>query len=110
MPDLLTAVAEPHRRRLLQLLTHGEQSVNALAEQFEVSRSAVSQHLGLLVDARLVTRRRHGRCQYYRLAPTGLAALRAEFDAFWSSGLDQLADGALSPARYFLTVSDRAEE
>jgi DNA-binding transcriptional ArsR family regulator len=96
MPDLLAAVAEPTRRRLLQLLANGEQPVNTLAANFEVSRSAISQHLGVLVEAGLVTRRRSGRFQYYRLAPGGLAALRAELDVFWTDELDQLVFDALS--------------
>jgi DNA-binding transcriptional ArsR family regulator len=94
--DLLAAVAEPNRRRLLQLLTSGEQPVNALAAHFDVSRSAISQHLGVLVDAGLVTRRRSGRFQYYQLVPAGLAALRAELDTFWTNELDQLVFDALS--------------
>jgi DNA-binding transcriptional ArsR family regulator len=95
MTDLLAAVAEPNRRRLLQLLAPGEQSVNALAAHFDVSRSAISQHLGVLIDAGLVTRRRDGRFQYYQLAPSGLASLRAELDAFWTRELDQLVFDAL---------------
>jgi DNA-binding transcriptional ArsR family regulator len=96
MPDLLAAVAEPNRRRLLQLLANGEQSVNALAAHFDVSRSAISQHLGVLVEAGLVTRRRDGRFQYYSIAASGLAALRAELDAFWTNELDELVYDALS--------------
>jgi DNA-binding transcriptional ArsR family regulator len=96
MPDLLAAVAEPNRRRLLQLLAGGEQTVNALAARFDVTRSAISQHLGVLVAAGLVTRRRDGRFQHYRLAPAGLAALRAELDAFWTAELDDLVYDALS--------------
>jgi DNA-binding transcriptional ArsR family regulator len=94
-PDLLAAVAEPNRRRLLQLLAAGEQSVNVLAGRFDVSRSAISQHLGVLVAAGLVTRRRSGRFQYYALRPAGLAALRAELDAFWTNELDALVFDAL---------------
>jgi DNA-binding transcriptional ArsR family regulator len=94
--DLLAAVAEPTRRRLLQLLAPGEQSVNALASHFDVSRSAISQHLGVLVDAGLVTRRREGRFQHYQIAPSGLAALRVELDSFWTQELDQLVYDALS--------------
>src|ERR1022692_2359537 len=69
MPDLVAAVAEPNRRRLLQLLGHGEQTVTALASNFTVSRSAISQHLGVLAEAGLVASRRDGRFQYYRLEP-----------------------------------------
>jgi DNA-binding transcriptional ArsR family regulator len=94
VPDLLAAVGEPHRRRLLHLLAGGEQTVNALAAHFAVTRSAISQHLGVLIAAGLVTRRRDGRFQRYRLAPSGLAALRAELDAFWTHELDQLVNEA----------------
>ena len=90
MPDLVVAVAEPNRRRLLQLLGHGEQTVTQLATNFTVSRSAISQHLGLLADLGLVTSRRAGRYQYYRLDARGMAALRAQLDSFWTGELDQL--------------------
>ena len=69
MPDLVAAVAEPNRRRLLQLLGHGEQTVTVLASHFTVSRSAILQHLGVLAGAGLVESRRVGRFQRYRLKP-----------------------------------------
>ena len=96
MPDLVAAVAEPNRRRLLQLLGHGEQTVTVLAGNFNVSRSAISQHLGVLAEAGLVASRRDGRFQYYRLEPAGMAALRAELDSFWTHELDNLASDALT--------------
>jgi uncharacterized protein (TIGR03086 family) len=99
VPDLVAAVAEPNRRRLLQLLGHGEQTVTALAGNFAVSRSAISQHLGVLAEAGLVVSRRDGRFQYYRLIPEGVAALRAELTAFWTSELDQLVSDACDIAR-----------
>jgi DNA-binding transcriptional ArsR family regulator len=98
--DLVAAVAEPNRRRLLQLLGHGEQTVTQLASHFTVSRSAISQHLGVLADVGLVVSRRAGRFQYYRLDAGGMAALRAELDSFWTRELDQLVrDAAPLPAR-----------
>jgi DNA-binding transcriptional ArsR family regulator len=111
VPDLLATVAEPTRRRLLQLLTSGEAPVNTLASHFGVSRSAISQHLGVLVDAGLVTRRRDGRFQHYRLAPAGLAALRAELDSFWTQELDHLVYDALSsPAAAPLAASPERQQ
>jgi len=86
----MTAEFETHRRRLLQLLGHGEQTVTQLAGNFTVSRSAISQHLGVLAVLGLVTSRRQGKFQYYRLDPRGMAALRAELDAFklWLAFID----------------------
>jgi DNA-binding transcriptional ArsR family regulator len=100
VPDLVTAVAEPNRRRLLQLLGQGEQTVTGLASNFSVSRSAISQHLGVLAEAGLVTSRREGRFQCYRLEPRGMMALRAELDAFWTRELDQIVEDAhaITPA------------
>src|ERR1700730_13748320 len=95
MLDLVAAVAEPNRRRLLRLLGHGEQTVPVLASHFTVSRSAISQHLGVLAGAGLVESRREGRFQRYRLKPEGMAALRAELDSFWTHELDQLVRDAL---------------
>jgi DNA-binding transcriptional ArsR family regulator len=92
----MAAVAEPSRRRLLQLLGHGERTVTELAGNFTVSRSAVSQHLGVLAEVGLVASRREGRFQYYRLNPEGMTALRAELDAFWTRELDQLVRDALA--------------
>lgn len=90
----MAAVAEPNRRRLLQLLRPGEQTVTQLASNFTVSRSAISQHLGVLADIGLVASRREGRFQYYRLDAGGMAALRAELDSFWTRELDLLVRDA----------------
>jgi DNA-binding transcriptional ArsR family regulator len=92
-------VAEPNRRRLLQLLGHGEQTVTGLASNFAVSRSAISQHLGVLAEAGLVGSRREGRFQYYRLDPRGMTALRAELDSFWTRELDQIVSEAHALSR-----------
>lgn len=99
MPDLLTAIAEPNRRRLLQLLGNGEQTVTELASRFSVSRSAVSQHLILLADVGLVTSRQEGRFRFYSLRPQGLAALRAELAEFWTHELDLLVLDAQAASR-----------
>ena len=73
---VLRALAEPRRREMLTLLAHDELPVGRLAEAFDVTRSAVSQHLKVLEDAGLVTRRSAGTRNFYRSRPEGLAGLR----------------------------------
>lgn len=94
MLDLLEVAAEPNRRRLLQLLASGEQSVTQLTTAFPVSRSAISQHLLLLAEAGLVTARKDGRNRFYRLEHGGMARLREVIDQFWTSELDRLVTDA----------------
>ncbi len=89
-PDLLAVLAEPNRRRLLELLRGGEMTVTELAAHFTVTRPAISQHLGVLAAAGLVEVRRDGRFRRYRVRPDGMAVLRSTLDAFWSTELEQL--------------------
>ncbi|MET8145666.1 metalloregulator ArsR/SmtB family transcription factor [Sphaerisporangium sp. NPDC005288] len=98
MIDALSAAAEPTRRRLLQLLATGPRTVSELAEQFTVTRPAISQHLAVLADAGLVTARKDGRRRLYSVVPAGITQLRAEIDRFWSTELDLLADEAAKRA------------
>lgn len=92
--DALEIAAEPNRRRLLHLLAGSEQAVSDLAAHFEVSRSAVSQHLLLLEKAGLVLARKEGRNRYYRLNPVGMGHLRDLVSQFWTNELDLLAADA----------------
>lgn len=94
MTDALSAAAEPTRRRILQLLASGPLSVTDLAEQFPVTRSAISQHLLVLSDAGLVVARKAGRQRFYSVVPGGIARLRAEIDRFWTAELDLLVADA----------------
>ncbi len=91
--DVFTAIAHPVRRRLLDMLTQGERSVTALAEPFDVSRSAISQHLGILLDSGLVDQHKRGREHYYHLRPENLNEVYAwirHFERFWPEKLDSL--------------------
>ncbi|MFN8074195.1 MAG: metalloregulator ArsR/SmtB family transcription factor [Kineosporiaceae bacterium] len=94
MVDAFSAAAEPTRRRLLHLLAGGSRTVTELAEEFPVTRSAISQHLGVLAEAGLVTACKDGRQRRYSLVPEGIAVLRAEIDRFWNTELALLADDA----------------
>ena len=85
---LLSAVLEPHRRALLQLLAGGPQTVGALARHFPVSRPAISQHLRVLVDAGLVTEQRHGRERLYHLQGERLGDVQdwlTKYRGFWQA-------------------------
>jgi DNA-binding transcriptional ArsR family regulator len=99
MQDVLSAAAEPTRRRLLQLLGDGPSSVNALAAHFSSTRPAISQHLRVLADAGLVAAEKRGRQRVYRLDSRGMAGLRAEMDRFWTNELDRLLEDATAVAR-----------
>ena len=90
-PDFLAVLAEPNRRRLLELLRGGEMTVTELASHFSVTRPAISQHLGVLAGAGLVEVRQDGRFRRYRVHPGGMAALRSTLDAFWTTELEELA-------------------
>jgi DNA-binding transcriptional ArsR family regulator len=91
--DVYRAIADPTRRRILTLLGAGELPVNALAEQFPVTRPAISQHLALLRAAGLVARRKEGRTRYYRVRPEPLGEVvdwLTYFDEFWNDRLSSL--------------------
>jgi len=96
MTDVLTAAAEPNRRRILQLLASGPRSVNQVASEFTSTRSAISQHLLVLEDAGLVSAEKVGRQRIYRVLPSGLRRLQAEIDRFWTDELDKLVADAQS--------------
>ncbi|HEY3203507.1 MAG TPA: metalloregulator ArsR/SmtB family transcription factor [Thermoanaerobaculia bacterium] len=66
-PDVFHAIADPTRRRLLDLLRDAERPVTDLLESFRMTQSAVSQHLRVLRDAGLVRVRRLGRERLYRV-------------------------------------------
>lgn len=65
-----------------------------LAEEFPVTRSAISQHLLVLVEAGLVDAEKVGRSRIYRVLPSGLQRLQAEIDRFWTTELDLLVADA----------------
>lgn len=94
MPDILSIAAEPTRRRILQLLASGPRTVNDLAANFTVTRSAISQHLGVLAGVGLVVNRKEGRQRIYSGVPAAMAELRVELERFWTSELDLLVADA----------------
>jgi DNA-binding transcriptional ArsR family regulator len=84
------ALAEPHRRDILRLVRDQPRSVNEIAEQFDITQQAVSQHLKVLREAGLVAVRAQGQRRLYVVRPEGLAALRDFLAEFWPDSLEQL--------------------
>lgn len=90
LDDVLRAIAEPRRREILRLIQDQELSSGDIASHFEVTRPAISQHLGVLKDADLVTVRREGTRRLYRARPEGLEEVHAFLEEFWDDRLRRL--------------------
>jgi DNA-binding transcriptional ArsR family regulator len=91
--DTFAALADPTRRHIIELLATGEQTFGELAERFEMSRPAVSQHLKVLRDADIVASRPDAQRRVYRLNDGALDELETWVKSvrlFWSSSLDEL--------------------
>jgi DNA-binding transcriptional ArsR family regulator len=92
-PDVFYAIAHPARRQLLDVLRQREQPVHELAARFASSRPATSQHLRVLLDAGLISERRAGRENLYRLTPEPLAIVGdwlSDYEQFWAERLTAL--------------------
>ena len=85
--DAWTALGDPTRRAIFERIAERPQAVGELARDLPVSRPAVSQHLKVLKEARLVADRPAGNRRIYRLDPSGLDALRVQLDQFWTKAL-----------------------
>lgn len=87
------ALADPTRRAILERLAHGAATVNELAEPFDISLPAISRHLKVLEDAKLITRGREAQWRPARLDPNGLKEANAwieEYKRFWEERFDRL--------------------
>src|SRR6476661_3826583 len=98
--DAMDALGDPTRREIFERLQSGPRAVGELARELPVSRPAVSQHLRVLKDARLVIDSSAGTRRIYRVDPDGLAELRAYLDRFWNQAL----------AAYKVAVEQRTPE
>lgn len=83
----LDALGDPTRRQIFELLRSGPRSVGDLADDLPVTRPAVSQHLRVLEEARLVTHRKNGTRHLYELDSAGVGVLRDWVDGFWNEAL-----------------------
>lgn len=97
MAAAFQAIAEPNRRRILEILAESaELSSGEIASHFRQTPAAVSQHLGVLAHARLVAIRRDGTRRLYRLRNEGFEELRGFLERFWEQGLARLKAAAES--------------
>ena len=87
----IMALADPTRHAMLQLLRGKKLSVGALADQFPVSRPAVSQHLQVLRAANLVKEERKGTRHYFSLNPEGFSQLQAYINSMWEDALESFS-------------------
>ncbi|AMV27003.1 Transcriptional repressor SdpR [Gemmata sp. SH-PL17] len=91
--DAFNAVAEPRRRDILDLLAHGERSVNDLVAALKLTQPQVSKHLGVLREVGLVSVREAGRQRYYALNAAGLKPIHdwvKVYERLWNERLDRL--------------------
>jgi DNA-binding transcriptional ArsR family regulator len=89
----LLAIADPTRRRIVELLAERERSAGELVGEFDLSAPAISQHLNVLREAGLVTTRAEGQSRIQSLNPRGFAELEAWLQktrSVWSGRLDAL--------------------
>ncbi|MFV1963723.1 MAG: ArsR/SmtB family transcription factor [Acidimicrobiia bacterium] len=90
--DTLQVVAEPRRRQILGLVWDREMAASDIADQFEVTFGAVSQHLAVLRDAGLVTVRKDGNRRMYKANQEALAPYSEILGSMWRDTLQHLAE------------------
>ena len=91
--DIFTALADPTRRRIIESLAVGESSFGEIADKFDMSRPAVSQHLKVLRDAGIVASRADAQRRIYRLEDDSLDEVEAWLGMvreYWTQRLDRL--------------------
>jgi DNA-binding transcriptional ArsR family regulator len=91
--DAFQAIADPSRRQILKLLSNNSLTINSLAENFEMSRPAVSKHIKILESTGFISIEDMGRERYCTLKPDGFNHLQewiTFFDGFWQTRLKKL--------------------
>jgi DNA-binding transcriptional ArsR family regulator len=90
--DALRALAEPQRRRILSIVGERELPAGEIAEHFDITHQAVSQHLRVLKEAGLLRERREGTRRLYAIQPEAIESVRAFLDELWPSSLARLKE------------------
>jgi len=93
--DVFNAIAEAHRREVLDALIEGEKAVGAIVNDLSMSQPQVSKHLRVLSEVGLVRCRAEGRRRLYRLEPEHFRPLRdwlVKYEQAWNERMDRLDD------------------
>jgi DNA-binding transcriptional ArsR family regulator len=90
--DALQVIAAPRRLRILELVWDRELTAGQIAAEFDVSWSAISQHLTVLKTAGFLVERRDGTSRIYRTDQAALGSLRAVVEDHWQRGLGRIKD------------------
>lgn len=91
--DVFQVIADPSRRQMMQLLSKDSMTINALADNFDMSRPAVSKHIKIMYNAGFISIRDIGRERHCTLKQDGFNELQDfidSFDKFWTSKLKKL--------------------
>ena len=91
--DVFQAIADPTRREIINLVAHKSQNLNSVAENFDISRPAISQHIKILTECGLITIRKQGRerfCEAKLEKLNDVADWVEQYRKFWESKLDAL--------------------
>jgi DNA-binding transcriptional ArsR family regulator len=98
----LRALADETRRQILALVWDRERPAGEIAAHFSLTRPAISQHLTVLLESRLVSVRQAGTRRFYHANRDAVAQVRADLGAFWDDRIDRLkraAEAAVKGAR-----------
>ena len=91
--DVFQAIADPTRREIINLITHGSLNLNAVAENFSVSRPAISKHIKILTECGLIVIKKQGRDHYCEAKLEKLGEVShwiEQYKKFWNQKLDAL--------------------
>ncbi|MGD6962313.1 ArsR/SmtB family transcription factor [Fictibacillus phosphorivorans] len=91
--DVFKAIADPTRREVLRLLAESERPISEIADNFDMSRTAVTKHLQILTEAELISGRKEGREKIYQLHPEPLTEVKqwlSYYEKFWGNKLVML--------------------
>ena len=91
--DVFQAIADPTRRQIINLIAYQSMNLNAIAENFSISRPAVSQHIKILMECGMVMVRQEGRERYCEARLDALKEVSGwvdQYRQFWNTRLDNL--------------------